>query len=252
MSARSGWLLALFPLAFLLVGCTAPVEYLPTPTGLALGSNSPTLIAPNFPPGPALLEQRQLVLEWPKKILAQDSDSVVLSVLLDEQGNLIATAEGPGHTTTGTPVEVPDLYATHNLVAAARLDIAGLEVDHQEIRQPLLPGRPVNFRWNIRAHEAGGYKGVVGLRLELVPKDGGPVSETLLLARPVEIQSVTVLGLPGKFARILGGLGLFVSALLGYPWFKGWLEDRRKGKLGLRRRAESTTSGKKEVNETDQ
>jgi hypothetical protein len=74
---------------------------------------------------------------------------------------------------------------------------------------------------------------VVWLRLELVPKNGGQIEEMLLLARTIEIQAVTVLGLSGSLARILGGVGLILSTVLGYPfiqnWVTGWLK-RRRGK----------------------
>lgn len=223
MYRRVSCLILLFSLVLVLASCNAPVEYLPTSTAVAFSPGLTTPVPPDYTPQPALLERRQMVLEWPKAVREKDSDWIVLSIQVDPQGNLTATAEGPGHTTSETQIEIPDLYATHNIVALARLDMAGMEAYREDIRQPLSPGRPVVFRWSIRANEAGLYRGVVWLHLELVPKNGGPIDELLLLARPIEIQAVTVLGLPGDVARILGGLGVVVSAVLGYPAIQRWV-----------------------------
>lgn len=210
----------------LLVGCSAPsiVETEPPQTSateLPQPSATQPLPSPTQTmPAPALVEARQIVLEWPEIIRERDSDIVLLSLVVDAEGKVTVTPERPGNVTEGTPVEIPNLYETHNVVAAARLDIAGLDSWREEIREPMLPGRPVYFRWSIRAEESAVYRGVVWLHLEFVPKDGGAVERVTLLARPIEIECVSVMGLPGWAARGLGGLGLVVSTLLGYPFIQ--------------------------------
>jgi hypothetical protein len=108
--------------------------------------------------------------------------------------------------------------------------MAGMEAYRENLREPLLPGKPATFRWSIRANEPGIYRGVVWLRLELVPRAGGTVSEQLLLSRPIEIQAVTILGLSGSMARLLGGIGLIASTFLGYPFIQRWIENWRQGR----------------------
>ncbi len=231
MRARVGSLLLIISLAFAAAGCASPVVRLPTPTQ-AIGVSSAPTPTPAGTPQPSLLEQRLLILEWPQTVREKDTALIVLTLAMNEQGQLTATAHPAGQP-GGTPVEIPNIYDTHNIVAVARLDMAGVEAYREDIRQPMRPGEPVAFTWSIRADEAGASRGVVWLRLELVPKNGGQIEEILLLARTIEIQAVTVLGLSGSLARILGGAGLILSTALGYPfiqnWVAGWLK-RRRGK----------------------
>jgi hypothetical protein len=229
MRARVAVLLTLVVLAALMAGCEGLVTHLPTPTGA--GPILPGQPAPGATPQPALLEQRLIILEWPLKVREKDSALILLTIAVDEQGRLTATAQSDGGFEP-VPVDIPNIYDTHNLVAVARLDMAGVEAYREAIREPLRPGRPVTFRWSIRANEAGLYRGVVWLHLELVPIAGGPLEQQLLLARTIEVQAVTVFGLPGGLARGLGALGLVASTLLGYPFIQrlidAWLKGRKK------------------------
>lgn len=199
---------------------------LPVPPITLPSSNVPTP-APNPTPQPALLERRKLILEWPAAIREKDSQLIVLTIAMDENGTITPTVRLPGAGDGGTPVEIPNIYDTHTLLAVARLDLAGMEAYRENIREPLLPGKPVTFRWSVRANEPGVYRGVVWLHLEMVPKTGGTVEDMLLLASPIEIQVVTVLGLPGNVARIFGGIGLVASTLLGYPFIQRWIAEQR-------------------------
>jgi hypothetical protein len=245
MRARAGYLLLLVSLVLGLAGCRPHVVHLPTPTAIKQGLGRPTPTpAPNITPQPQLLERRLLILEWPETIREKDSDLIVLTIAMDQQGQSIATMQASGNP-DGTRVEIPNLYSTHNIVAIARLDMAGVEAYREEIREPMRPGESLTFRWSIRASEAGDYRGVVWLRLELVPKAGGATEEMLLLARQIEVRAITVLGLPADLARILGGAGLVLSTVLGYPFIQGRVEEwlkRRKGK-GL----SASKSGSREV-----
>jgi len=192
----------------------------------------PTQPPSDSPAQPALLEKRVIILEWPQKIRESDNGLIVVTIAVDEQGQLTATAQSRGGQVEPVPVEIPNLYDTHNIVAVARLDLAGVGAYREELREPLRPGRDVTFRWSIRASEAGVYRGVVWLHLELVPKSGGPVDQQLIMARTIDIEAVTVFGLPGDLARVLGGLGLVGGTVLGYPFIQilidKWLKRRRK------------------------
>lgn len=216
--------------AALLAGCLPFVETLPTPTGFLSGPDGMQTPQFNETPQPALLEKRLLVLEWPQTIREKDSELIVLTIAMDESGQMTAAAQALGGEPE--PIEIPNIYDTHVVLAVARLDLAGMEAYRENIREPLLPGKPVVFRWSIRANEAGVYRGIVWLHLELVPRAGGPVSEQLLLSRPIEIRAVTVLGLPGNTARLIGGIGLVVSTVLGFPFIQGWVASMRKWRSG--------------------
>lgn len=210
-------------LLLLLSACSAPTTYLPTGTaapGTGIGSGAPP--GPGETIQPALLERRMLQLNWPARIREKDSDRVDLIIALDPQALVTATAAQTRtpNQNEDIPVDIPNIYETHNLMAVARLDIAGMEAIREEIREPLLQGREVSFHWSVRANETGMYRGVVWLHLEMVPKTGGAVERILLLARPIDIEAYTVFGMSGSLARTLGVLGLIASTLLGYPFIQ--------------------------------
>lgn len=170
-------------------------------------------------------EKRQLILDWPAKMREKDSAIISLSINSENLYAITATASLPGQPGVELPVNIPNIYDTHNIVAIARLDLAGVEAFREEMREPLLPDRSVNFRWSIRANEPGIYRGVVWLHLDLVPKDGGESSQVLLLARQIEINVITVFGLPGSLARVVGAIGLALSTALGYPFLQEWVKN---------------------------
>jgi hypothetical protein len=181
-----------------------------------------------------------IVLDWPQKMRQNDSAFILLTLAMEEEGSLAATSTAGGQAGEARPVDDPGIYATYNLVAIGRLDLAGVGAFRGEIREPLAPGRETVFRWRIRAREAGTYRGVVWLHVDLVRKDGGGLEQVLLLARPIEIAVVPVFGLPADVARALGWAGLVLSTLLGYPFLQNWVK-------GLRRRRQEAASKKGEI-----
>lgn len=167
-------------------------------------------------PSPGIPEKRLLVLEWPEKIRQGDSDIVRLTLKLDEQGQLTATAEIEGNEVTSTPVEIPNLYETHSVQAQARLDLGGVSISPSDtVSQALLPGEEVTFNWSVHPGEVGRYRGTVWFGLRFLPKSGGEAIEKQLSAQIIEIQCVNFLGMSGSAARVLGGAGVLVSSLFG-------------------------------------
>lgn len=234
MKARAHLLLWFVPVVLLLAlitGCASRIEQAP-PEGSQVIPEIPELQA-GATPQPQLLERRLLMLEWPQTMREKDSDLIMLSITMDESVLATPTLAIPEPNDEGTPVQIPDLYETHNVFAVARLDMVGLEADRNDMREPLRPGQPVTFYWSVRASEAGRYRGVVWLHVEMVPKDGGSIDEILLLARPIEINAVTVLGMPGDLARILGMLGVLASTVIGYPFIQKWIESWQNRKKAV-------------------
>ena len=167
---------------------------------------------------PSIPEQRRLTLEFPPSIRAGDSDRVRLTLEVDEMGNLTPTAIVDGNTVTGETVSIPNLYDTHNIVAQARLDMAGVEVLPAEIiSEPLLPGDPVTFYWSVLLSDAGAYRGTVWVYLRFTPKEGGDSLTRTLSAQFIEIEATTFLGVKAGPARWLGAIGSFISGILGMP-----------------------------------
>jgi len=113
-------------------------------------------------------------------------------------------------------VEVPNLYDTHHVLADARLDMVGVEFAPQgEISEALLPGKPVEFYWSVRAEDVGSYKGTVWLHLRFIPREGGPASRMVLSGQIIQIESANLFGLSGKAARVAGSVGAVVGSIFG-------------------------------------
>lgn len=250
-----------FILAWVILACGAmplaagapPAEALATPT-LSLAPAAAAVPTASLPPPifllplevpgiaavtpqPAIQESRHLTLEWPPVIRAGDADTIRLTLEVDDNGNLTPTAEIEGHVTTGQTVNIPSLYDTHNVVAEACLDLAGMRVVPSETAsQPLRPGQSVTFYWSVRSAEAGKFRGVVWFYLRFVPLAGGLESERTVSAQTIEIEVVSFIGLRAGPARLLGLAGAFLSSVLGLPFLEDslrWLWKRVKGANSL-------------------
>ena len=203
----------------------------PTPT---LQTEPPAEDAPETPQ-PAIPESRRLTLEFPPVIRTGDSARIRLQLEADEQGNITPTAVVEGNVVTGEVVQIPDLYETHNVIAEANLDMAGMEVQPPGIiSEPLLQGQSVTFYWSVHPAESGKYEGAVWLHLRFVPKGGGEESRIPVSVQFLEIESKSFLGfLNGGTARGIGALGSVIGSVLGFPFaddFLKWLwgKIRRK------------------------
>ncbi len=184
----------------------------PTATlSLPAATEAPTAV-------PSIPEQRRLTLEFPPSIRAGDADVVRLTLEVDDKGNITPTAEIDGHEVTGDTVEIPNLYDTHNILAQARMDMAGVQVLPADVvSEPLLPGEPVSFYWSVRPEDAGEYRGTVWLYLRFTPKTGGDSLTRTLSVQFIEIEATTFLGVKAGPARWLGAIGSFISGILGMP-----------------------------------
>ncbi len=190
-----------------------------------------TSISPETTAQPTIPERRLLTLEFPPRIRAGDADLVRLTLEVDDLGNLTPTAQLDGNVVTGKIVEVPNLYDSHQVIAEARFDLAGVEVRPPDlVSEALTPGSSVTFQWSIRPRDVGSYRGTIWLYLRFVDKQSGEESRKTVSAQIVEIEAVNVLGLSGEFARTTGVIGSVVGTIIGFPF----LEDIVK--LILKRR----------------
>ena len=209
-------------------GTDIPFVILPTPT-----EEQPSEPAPVAVP-PAILESRRLTLEYPPKIRTGDSDVIRLTLEVDTLRNFTPTAEVQGNLVTGKVVQIPDLYDKDNVIAEARIDLAGVEIrPSEEISETLLPGQSVTFYWSVRPDAPGTFRGTAWFLLRFEDKVSGVESEKAISAQPVQIESASFLGLNGSVARTAGGIGSFIGAILGFPFADDiikWLISRFKGK----------------------
>lgn len=198
---------------------TEPAGATATPNNILMGAT----------PVPAVPEARQLVLDWPAKIRAGDSDLVSLTLEMDESGMLTPTAKYKDHETSGEPVQVPNLYATHHVRADAWLDIAGVQLKPEAtISQELKPGESITFYWSLHPKDVGTYRGIARMALRFEPKEDGAAQTLTLPPQPLEFRVVTLFGLTGRMARILGGIGTLVGAIFSADDIIAWLRKRFK------------------------
>lgn len=222
---------AVFALALTLMAACASRPVPPSAaiaTRIAVPTQAQTVELP-----PAVPETRMLTLEFPPSIRAGDSDVVRLMLEVDDKGNLTPTVSVQGNVTQGQVVIIPNVYETHNILAEARLDLAGADVRPSEtISETLLPGQKVTFFWSVKPEDVGSYKGTVWFYLHFVPKSDGVESRQALSAQAIEINSTALFGLKAGVARWLGLAGTFIGSILGFPfleqvlrWF--WKRVRR-------------------------
>ena len=198
------------------------------PTQLSSIAVVPTQTVPQEPAAtvlPVIPERRRITLELPSQIRSGDSDVVRLTLEVDDLGNITPTAQFEENVVTGEVVEIPNLYATHNVVAEAKFDIAGLQVSPPElISQTLSKGQSLNYYWSVRPTEVGIYRGTIWFYLRFVDKVSGEESRKTISAQIVEIEAVNVLGLPVNLVRTAGGVGSVIGGIVGFPFFEDFVK----------------------------
>lgn len=170
---------------------------------------------------PVIPETRRLTLEYPLKVRAGNESSIVILTLeVDDLGNITPTAQFAGNVTEGEVIEIPNLYETHNITAEAQFDIAGLEVKPSGATyQPLKQGETVTFYWSIRAQDVGKYRGTVWLYLDFENRTTGEKSRMPVSAQIVEIEAVDFFGFSVNFVRTSGLVGSVLGVIVGFPFF---------------------------------
>ncbi len=187
-----------------------------TSVATAAGASTPETGIPVASEMPAIQEPRLLTLEWPARLKVGDSDTIRLTLEIDETGTITPTAIIEGHETHGEKINIPDLYDTHNVMVEARLDIAGLVyTPTSEVVEPMQPGQSVVFFWSVQPQQVGKYRGTIWLHLHFVPKQPSAREARLTLsAQRVEIEAVDFLGLSGNAARVTGWIGAGLGSIL--------------------------------------
>ena len=216
-------------------GSAAATEEIPSHILTEIPATQPVTVSTPQSPSlqPALLETRRLTLEFPPRIKADaESDLIRLTLEVDDLGNITPTAFYQENTVTGEVIQIPDLYATHNVGAESRFDIAGLEVQPTgSVYQPMEQGKPLTFFWSIRAEEVGKYRGTIWVHLVFVDRVSGETSRMPISAQIVDIEAVDLFGFSTNFVRTSGVIGSALAVIVGFPFFDDivkYLWSRRK------------------------
>lgn len=187
---------------------------------------TPTLAAESLqvggaePAQPAIPESRRLILEYPPRMRSGDSLRVRMQLEVDQSGTIIPTAMVEGNVIKTEFFEIPNVYETHNVIAEARLDMAGMDVRPSgSIIEPMEPGQSVSFLWSVSPEEAGRYEGMVWLHLRFVSRSDGKTSRVPVSVQFIEIESSSFLGIFSEgMARGVGTIGSLLGGVLGFPF----------------------------------
>ncbi len=171
-------------------------------------------------------ETRRLTLEFPPKMRAGvESEIVILTLEVDDLGNITPTAQFGDNVVMGEVIEIPNVYETHNVTVEARLDLAGMEVSPSGATfEPLKPGQSVTFYWSIRPRETGTYRGTAWVHLIFANKLSGEESRIAVSAQLVEIEAVDFFGLSVNVARTSGVIGSVIGGVIGFPFLEDILK----------------------------
>jgi hypothetical protein len=164
----------------------------------------------------ALLEPRLLTLVHPAVVRVGDLAVIRLTF-----------APGP-EDVLGLTVPRADVFASYTIIAEAKLDLPGLAVRPPGlVSQPLEAGRGVTFTWYIQPQETGQVTGTAWFFLRFAPQAGGPGSELPVAALPVEFAVVSLAGLDGGAARVVGAIGALIGLLLALPFLADQVARRK-------------------------
>lgn len=157
----------------------------------------------------AILENRQVRLEWPSSLRIGEEGIVQLDFEVTQADE----------TSLNQQSGLKDAYAKHNVMAEANFEVAGMEVKPANTtRVSMPPGQSVNIIWKITPEQNGSYLGVVWLSLRFLPLDGNNPIQIPIYVKDIMVQVSSFLGLNGSLARLLGGVGVLVSLLLIFEY----------------------------------
>lgn len=175
----------------------------------------------------AVRETRLLKLTWSPIVRAGDPGLIRLNLEVNETGEYELGADEATQETLVDNATVSEVHETQPVIASTRLEIAVLHITPNNlIEKPLLPGEGIDVIWHVMTDEEGTYQGTVWLYLLFLPLDGGNEFKKPVTAQAIEISSVKLIGLGGIQSRIIGALGILVSAIL---WNKEILILLRRG-----------------------
>jgi hypothetical protein len=169
-----------------------------------------------FPSAPAaLLEPRLLTLVHPAVVRVGDLAVIRLTFAPGPQDVLALT------------VPRADVFASYTIIAETKLDLPGIAVRPPGlVSQPLEAGRGVTFTFYVQPQETGQVAGTAWFFLRFAPQAGGvapgesrgPDSELPVAALPVGFVVVSLAGLDGGAARLVGAIGAVIGLLLALPF----------------------------------
>jgi hypothetical protein len=104
-------------------------------------------------------------------------------------------------------------------IAEARLEVPNALVRPPDsIHEVLVPDRTLEFYWTVVFSAPGEYRGTAWSFLTIQEESSRSSSRIALGAQNVQMRSISMLGLSGEAARIVGGMSLIGGLVLALPF----------------------------------
>lgn len=170
----------------------------------------------------------QIAIRWPARMRLGDSGRMRLVMSTEAQSDAVGALDEPLPGAHGDGSRLGQWFE-------ARLEVIGVDAAPAgELSQPLLPQGQGEFFWRLRPRRAGEFEAIIWISLvgsEGLASLGGNLASRerrLLSAQRLPIEVDSFLGLSGKAARLLGGVGMALGVSFGWMELAFW---RRKGRF---------------------
>jgi hypothetical protein len=168
-------------------------------------------------PAQAVLEIRQVELEWPESLRIGDSGEIRLAFV----------PAGVGTPADSSGIKFGDVYDQYNLMAEGRFEVTGVKVEPANpVRESFLAGQKILYAWKITADEAGIYPGTVWLYLRFLPLNESSPSQSPIFVSRVELKITSLWGISGPIARLLGSGAMGLSVIASFDVMIVWITER--------------------------
>ena len=116
---------------------------------------------------------------------------------------------------SGSQAFCPEVAGSAAFTLNGRLELPGIALrPGSELTQPIIPCKPLFQAWVVQAGKSRLASGTLWLHLGAVGLPGNTKPELALAAVPLEIPLISLLGLSGAQARLVGVLAILVGLAL--------------------------------------
>ncbi|MCJ7625402.1 MAG: hypothetical protein MUO76_18035 [Anaerolineaceae bacterium] len=167
------------------------------------------------------LEQYRIKLTWPVRVYSGKNETIFLDLIASEPEMNPGEKESGIMNGDGSDERTDMIYESYNLVAEARIDLSGVEINpKEEISQPMPEGKSLSFRWRITPDHDDTFSGMFWFYINFVSKYGGVIDRRALLAFPIEITGYSFFGLSRSTLLGISAVLFLASFVLWYRPFE--------------------------------
>ena len=156
----------------------------------------------------------QLNLTWPSQIRKSDIGILRLEFDSAEMGTDGSTSMESEKSRFGDNHQF-SLTSSDNTLLETRVELPGVQIrPGEELIQPLRVGEKLSFNWQITNNESGEVDGELWIYLKTLSEDRGDVHRVPISILNFRTQSITLFGMTGRMARIIGIIGISFALIM--------------------------------------